>query len=69
MPRKRGRSQRMPERAVMGAKRIIAVAALAVALFSAGLGAEWIPHAPQHSALQEPSAQGKSIRLARPTST
>lgn len=50
----------------MGAKRVIAVAALAVALFSAGLGAGWILHAQQHSALQEPPAQEK-IHTASPS--
>lgn len=55
----------MPEGVVMGAKRAIAVAALAVALFSARLGAGWILHAQQHSALQEPSAQEK-IHTASP---
>lgn len=50
----------------MGAKRVIAVAALAVALFSAGLGTGWILHAPQHSALQEPSTQEK-IHTASPS--
>lgn len=51
----------MPERAVMGAKRIIAVAALAVALFS------WLEERPR-TTQSNPQCKGKLCIHAQTTS-